>query len=437
MKKIGQLEVDKVAIKDLELHPQNAREGDIGAIMESLQAHGQFRAIVVQKSRMRVCAGNHTTQAAELLGWKTIAAHILDIDDDQALRILLADNQTSDMAHNDPKILTDLLESMIHTEYGLEGTGFTGEDLDDLLNEFQPELMDDLLEESEPNHDRLNKITRPGDIWLLGRHRLICGDSTDMTAYNNLLQEQLVDLVITDPPYNVSYEGGTEDKLTIQNDSMSEQDFKIFLSKAFGCIETYMKPGAPIYVFHGESAGADFRIQMTAGNLLLKQVLIWVKQQFVLGRQDYNWQHEPILYGWKEGAAHKWYGEFNKSTVLDEELNPETMTKDELVALINQIRETSTIVREDRPSRNGEHPTMKPVKLVARLMQNSSKSGDIILDPFGGSGSTLVAAEQLRRSARIIELDPSYCDVICNRYQGITGIAPIHEATGEEVSFVD
>jgi len=438
MKKIGKLELTRVKIGELNQHPLNPNQGDVGAIVESLEAHGYFRPVLVQKSTMNIIAGNHTVQACKIDGLTEIDVIIHDIDDDQALRIMLADNETANKAQNDPAILTDLLESLVRTEYGLEGTGFTGEDLDDLLNEFQPELMDDLLEESEPNHDRLNKITRPGDIWLLGRHRLICGDSTDMTAYNNLLQKQLVDLVITDPPYNVDYKGKTADSLTIQNDNMSDAEFALFLLAAYRAINDSMKPGAPIYVFHPPGNDADtFRACFKESGLLLKQGLVWAKQRFVLGRQDYNWQHESILYGWKEGAAHKWYGEFNKSTVLDEELNPETMTKDELVALINQIRETSTIVREDRPSRNGEHPTMKPVKLVARLMQNSSKSGDIILDPFGGSGSTLVAAEQLRRSARIIELDPSYCDVICNRYQGITGIAPIHEATGEEVSFVD
>jgi DNA modification methylase len=437
VKKIGNLELTRVKVKDLKQHPLNPNQGDVGAIVESLEAHGYFKPVLVQKSTMHIMAGNHTVQACEIEGLEEIDVILHDVDDDQALRIMLADNETAAKAHNDPAILTDLLESLVRTEYGLKGTGFTGEDLDDLIAEFEPELQPDTLEEAEPTKSNIEKITRHGDVWILGRHRLICGDSTTIDTYNRLLDGDPVDLVITDPPYNVAYQGGTEDKLTIQNDNMSPEDFELFLSRAFGCMETAMKPGAPIYVFHPDTGGETFRAALRESGLLLKQVLVWVKQQFVLGRQDYNWQHEPILYGWKAGAAHRWFGQFNKSTVIDNGLDPETMKKEDLVALIREIQETSTVIREDRPMRNGEHPTMKPVNLVARLMQNSSRSGDIVLDPFGGSGSTLIAAEQLRRAARLIELDPSYCDVICNRYQGITGNTPILEATGEEVSFVD
>jgi DNA modification methylase len=436
VKKITRLEAVDVPVGDLELHPHNARQGDIGAIMQSLEAHGQFRPIVVQKSRMRVIAGNHTLQAAQLVGMKTISAVLLDVDDDQALRILLADNQTGDQATNDPAILADLLEGLIHSDLGLEGTGFTGDDLDDLLVEFEPEIIIEDVKEVEPIQN-LPKITKPGDVWILGRHRLICGDSTTHEAYRDLLTNEQVDLIITDPPYNVAYQGGTDDKLTIQNDNMSNKDFHDFLAASFKQMEAAMKPGAPIYVFHADAAGQPFRETFSNSGLLLKQVLVWVKQQFVLSRQDYNWQHEPILYGWKEGAAHRWYGQFNKSTVIDDDLNPEGMTKDELVEMINQIKLLSTVIREDRPNRNGEHPTMKPVRLIARLMQNSSKPRNIVLDPFGGSGSTLMAAEQLNRQARLVELDPSYCDVICNRFQGHTDIVPVLEQTGEEVSFVE
>ena len=436
MKKIQKLEAVDVPIADLELHPHNARQGDVGAIMQSLSAHGQFRPIVVQKSRMRVIAGNHTTQAAQLIGMETISAVLLDVDDDQALRILLADNQTGDLATNDKSILADLLEGLIGSEFGLEGTGFTGDDLDDLLVEFEPETIIEDVKEVEPIQN-LPKITKPGDVWILGRHKLICGDSTTHETYRDLLTNEQVDLIITDPPYNVAYEGKTADGLTIQNDNMSNKDFHDFLAASFRQMEAAMKPGAPIYVFHAAIAGQHFIETFSNSGLLLKQVLVWVKQQFALGRQDYNWQHEPILYGWKEGAAHRWYGQFNKSTVIDDNLNPEGMTKDELVEMFNQIKLLSTVIREDRPNRNGEHPTMKPVRLIARLMQNSSKPRDIVLDPFGGSGSTLMAAEQLNRQARLVELDPSYCDVICNRFQGHTEIVPVLERTGEEVSFVE
>ena len=203
MKKIQKLEAVDVPIADLELHPHNARQGDVGAIMQSLEAHGQFRPIVVQKSRMRVIAGNHTTQAAQLIGMETISAVLLDVDDDQALRILLADNQTGDLATSDKSILADLLEGLIGSEFGLEGTGFTGDDLDDLLVEFEPETIIEDVKEVEPIQN-LPKITKPGDVWILGRHKLICGDSTTHETYRDLLTNEQVDLIFTDPPYNVA-----------------------------------------------------------------------------------------------------------------------------------------------------------------------------------------------------------------------------------------
>jgi len=436
MKKVDRLDIKRIKLSDTKQHPHNPRQGDVGAIVQSLEAHGQYVPIVVQASTMHIIKGNHTAQAARILGLDEIEAVILDVDDDQALRIMLADNQTGDLATNDKSILADLLESLIGSEFGLGGTGFTGDDLDELLVEFEPETIIEDIKEIEPIQN-LPKITKPGDIWILGRHKLICGDSTTHETYRDLLINEPVDLIITDPPYNVAYQGRTDDKLTIQNDNMSNKNFHDFLAASFRQMEAAMKPGAPIYVFHNDTASQQFRETLSNSGLLLKQVLVWVKQKIVPGRQDYNWQHEAILYGWKEGAAHRWYGQFNKSTVIDDDLNPEGMTKDELVDIFNQIKLLSTVIREDRPNRNGEHSTMKPVRLIARLMQNSSKPRDIVLDPFGGSGSTLMAAEQLNRQARLVELDPSYCDVICNRFEGVTGIVPILESTGEEVSFVD
>jgi len=436
MNQISNLKIMRVPVSDLNLHPHNARQGDVGAICQSLEAHGQYRPLVVQKSSNTVLAGNHTLQAASTLGWKEVDVTFVDVDDDQALRILLVDNRSNDLAAYDNGVLTDLLEHLVRSTDGLAGTGFDGSDLDDLLAEFEDKTGADVLED-EPRTPPTAPITRLGDLWQLGSHRLICGDSTDADTYKALLGNDKADLVVTDPPYNVAYEGGTADKLTIENDNMSAEQFAKFLNGFFKATAANMHDGAPIYCFHGESAGADFRQQLTEAGLLLKQVLIWVKDRFVLGRQDYNWQHEPILYGWKPGAAHRWYGDFNKSTVLDDDLDPATLKKDELVHLLTEIRMMSTVIREDRPQRNAEHPTMKPVRLVARLMTNSSKPRDIVLDPFGGSGTTLMAAQQLNRRARIIELDPRYCDVICNRYQGATGITPVLEATGEAIDFID
>lgn len=242
-------------------------------------------------------------------------------------------------------------------------------------------------------------------------------------------------MVFTDPPYNVSYQGGTNDKLTIMNDSMSDAEFDSFLLSAFKAMASGMKPGAAIYVCHADSYGTAFRRAFTGAGLLLKQVLVWVKNHFVMGRQDYQWAHEPILYGWKPGASHKWYGGRKKSTVIDAHLPLEVEALDDgyvlhlqtdidhvivkvpaFEVLHDENTAVDTVWRMNKPLRNGEHPTMKPIPLCARGITNSSKQGDIVLEPFGGSGSTLIACEQTGRVCRAMELDPVYCDVIVRRY---------------------
>jgi DNA modification methylase len=204
---------------------------------------------------------------------------------------------------------------------------------------------------------------------------------------------ETAELVLTDPPYNVDYEGATKDALKIMNDKMSDNQFYQFLHDFYSAALAVTKPGGAVYVFHADSEGANFRSAMKDSGWLLKQCLIWVKSALVLGRQDYQWKHEPILYGWKPGAAHRWYGGFSETTTIDYE----------------------------KPTRNGDHPTMKPVGLVAKLMVNSSKKDDPVLDCFGGSGTTLIAAEQTDRKAYLLELDPKYCDVIVRRWEEFTG----------------
>ena len=436
MKQTAKLKIERLKISALELHPQNARQGDVGAICQSLEAHGQYKPIVVQRSTMRVCAGNHTTQAAQALGWTEIDAVVLDVDDDQALRILLVDNRANDLATYDNSVLTDLLEHLVRSDYGLEGTGYDGDDLDEMIADQELEAAE--VEEDTPPTTPVTPVSKTGDVWVMGTHRLVVGDSTEADTYRSLLNDALVDLVITDPPYNVDYVGKTAEALTIKNDEMTAAKFKTFLEAFYAATRDSMKPGAPIYVFHPPGADGDvFRSTIRNSGLLFKQILIWIKQRFVLGRQDYNWQHEAIIYGWKPGAAHKWYGNFNKSTLLDDDVDPTTMRKDELVQLVQEIRMASDVIREDRPSKNIEHPTMKPVRLIARLVENSSKPGDVVLDPFGGSGSTLMACAQMNRHARLIELDPKYADVILKRFEQATKIKPILESTGKPHTFLD
>ena len=252
----------------------------------------------------------------------------------------------------------------------------------------------------------------------------MCGDSTDLNTIKTLMGGEEADLFITDPPYNVNYEGGTG--LKIQNDNMEDAQFQSFLRDAFTTANAVMKPGAAFYIWHADSEGYNFRHACKEVEWNVRQCLIWVKNTFVLGRQDYQWKHEPCLYGWKDGAAHYFIDDRKFSTVIEDEaeIEPQKMKKDELVALLERIlteKISTTVLYEQKPARNAEHPTMKPVRLIARLIKNSSRPNEKVLDLFGGSGSTLIAAQQLNRSCYMCELDEKYCDVIVDRWEKFTG----------------
>ena len=236
----------------------------------------------------------------------------------------------------------------------------------------------------------------------MGKHRVMCGSSTSIETVEALCAGQAVDMWLTDPPYNVAYTGKTKDALKIENDSMSDGDFRQFLADAYIAADAVMKAGAVFYIWHADLEGFNFRGAAMDAGWQVRQCLIWKKQTLVMGRQDYHWKHEPCLYGWKEGAGHLWAAD----------------------------RKQTTILEFDRPSRSGEHPTMKPVALFEYQMLNNTKGGDIILDSFGGSGTTLIAAEKNGRIARIMELDPKYVDVIVKRWQEFTGRKATLEATG-------
>lgn len=234
-----------------------------------------------------------------------------------------------------------------------------------------------------------------------------------------------IDLFLTDPPYNVDYTGGTKDQLKIENDDLDAGQFKTLLCQAFHAADAVMKPGAAFYIWHADSNGFIFRAAC-AEVWQVRQCLIWNKNSLVLGRQDYQWKHEPCLYGWKDGASHFFDETRSETTVIPdaEEINPKKLSKSELVELCKRLLENEqpcTVIDEDRPSRSSEHPTMKPIKLLARLIRNSSRPGELVLDTFGGSGSTLIACEQLKRSCCMMEIDPRYCDVIIDRWETFTG----------------
>jgi DNA modification methylase len=312
-----------------------------------------------------------------------------------------------------------------------DNVGYGEWDIDALLKDWDQDLLDEwgldlpemeYEEQKEVKEDDFNVPTtietdiQVGDIITIGPHRLICGDSTILETYSRLLEERTADLVVTDPPYNVDYQGGTG--LKIQNDNMSDAAFFRFLLDAMTAMNVHLRAGGAVYVWHADSEGLNFRRAFIEAGLDLKQCLVWVKNSLVLGRQDYQWRHEPCLYGWKPGAAHYFTGDRTNSTVIDDKLDLKKLSKAEMLTMLQDIfsdKVQTSVLYHDKPSRNTEHPTMKPVKLIANLIQNSSKPGQLVLDAFGGSGTTMIAAHQLGRRAALVELDPKYCQVIVDR----------------------
>lgn len=388
------LKVETFKISDLSTYHKNPRRGDVDAIAESLKARGQYRPIVVNigthaSHDYEILAGNHTYLAAKKLGWKTIQATTVDVDDDQAAQIVLADNRLADLGGYDDETLSALLSDVS----SLDGLGWSQDDVDELAAALEPERDDSEVEDVEVPDDAPQRVKR-GEIWVLGEHRLMCGDSTKPEDMRKLLGGGEADLWLTDPPYNVAIVGKAKKHLTIENDSWANDDeFVEFLRKAFVTALDVLKPGCAFYVWFAQTQAENFLAAADKAGMTIRQTLIWAKSTFSLGRQDYQWKHEPCLYGWKDGASHRWFSDRKQTTVLEFE----------------------------KPARNAEHPTMKPVPLMAYEIRNSSRVGDTVLDSFGGSGSTLMACEQTGRKCVTMELDPHYCDVILKRWEDYTG----------------
>jgi site-specific DNA-methyltransferase (adenine-specific) len=393
------------SIADLKFDHKNARKRTDSSrtlIQESLQRYGAARSIVIDEDN-RILAGNGTIEAAKALGLdklkvieaagdEIIAVKRTGLSEHEKVGLALADNRAAELSEWDAEMLHQLSE-----EHDLE-PWFEPEDLEELLKGAeQLEPSEGLTDPDEVPEPPAEPITKPGDLWILGNHRLLCGDSTDPLAMAKLTEDKPADLWLTDPPYNVSYEGKTKDALTIKNDSMSNDAFRQFLVDVYTTANCYLRPGASFYIWHADSEGFNFRGAAHDIGWKVRQCLVWVKSVMVMGRQDYQWKHEPCLYGWTEGAAHFWASDRKQTTVLE----------------------------FDKPRRNGEHPTMKPVDLFQYLMANSSKPGNTVLDSFGGSGTTLIAAERLGRKARLMELDPAYCDVIVKRWEDFTGLTAV------------
>jgi len=391
-----------VDIDSVKTHPKNVRQGDIGAISESLKTHGQYRPIVVDERTKLILAGNHTWKAAKALGWSEINAGFIETkDDDEALRILLTDNRTTDLASYDDEELAELLKQLSETDIGLEGTAFDGDDLDSLLKDLGHFEIPTDVDEIPENVPAISKL---GDVWLLGEHRVMCGDSTKQENVDRLMFEKKAVLFHTDPPYGVSYKGGRKKWETLKNDGESGDQLVQFLLDAFICAQSVCVDDASWYVWHASNTTAEFYFALKHLQKKPSAQIIWVKNVMSGGFGDYRGRHEPAVYC--SGGRSRWNAGRDQDTVWNVSREP-----------------------------NYQHPTQKPVELVSRALKNSSKEKDLVLDLFGGSGSTLIAAQETNRIAYLMELDPHYVDVICARYQKHTGNQPILEATGEPHDF--
>lgn len=377
-------EMQLISVAQLIPYQNNARthsKEQINKLRASIREFGFVNPVIIDRE-YNVIAGHGRIAAASEEGITEVPCVFVDhLTEAQKKAYILADNRMALDAGWNEDLLRVELEALEEMGYDLGLTGFDDKELAALFpaEEAKEDDFDVDAELQKPT------FTKTGDVWTLGRHRLVCGDATDPAVYAVLMDSTKANLVITDPPYNVNYEGSAG---KIKNDNMAGEKFYEFLLAAFKNMESVMAPDASIYVFHADTEGLNFRRAFADAGFYLSGCCIWKKQSLVLGRSPYQWQHEPVLYGWKKNGKHQWY----------------------------TGRKETTIWEFDKPKKNGDHPTMKPISLLAYPIGNSSMTNAIVLDPFGGSGSTLITCEQTDRICRTIELDEKFCDVIVNRY---------------------
>jgi site-specific DNA-methyltransferase (adenine-specific) len=410
--------------KRIELWPfERLRPYERNARTHSVEQVAQIAASIVEfgftnpilvDSHDGIIAGHGRLMAAQELGLKTVPVVVLDhLSERQRKAYILADNQLALNAAWDTDLLREELQDLAEQDFDLTLIGFSDDELADLLPDIEELPPEDADADAVPEPP-VDPVSKPGDVWLLGKHRVMCGDSTDPIAMERLMEDKPADLWLTDPPYNVALgmnESPEEakkrnrrtDGKVVKNDSMPDAAFRQFLVDVYTTANCFLRPGGVFCIWHADSEGYNFRGAAHDIGWKIRQCLIWKKSSLVMGRQDYQWMHEPCLYGWTDGSGH----------------------------YLSSDRKQTTVMDFAKPSRNGEHPTMKPVDLFEYQMANSSKPGDVVLDSFGGSGTTMIAAERLGRKARLMELDPAYCDVIVNRWQQFTGKTATLESTGE------
>lgn len=377
------MRLQTIKLKNIYPYEHNVRKNDnaVDSVIKSIEQCTYIAPIIVDENNV-ILAGHTRYKALKKLGHIECQCIVKDgLTEEQKKKYRLLDNKTSELSDWDFDLLSDELDGLdfgdLELDWGID-------------EEIEPQqVVEDDYQIEIPEEPK----SKLGQIYQLGQHRLMCGDSTKQEDIDKLMNGTKADMLLTDPPYNVAYQGGTKDKLTIKNDNMKSDEFKKFLVNAFTTANNVMKQGAVFYIWHSDSEGYNFRGACFDVGWKVRQCLIWNKNSMVMGRQDYQWKHEPCLYGWKDGASHLWAAD----------------------------RKQTTILEFKKPTRNAEHPTMKPIPLFDYQIKNNTRVGDIVLDQFGGSGTTIMACEQNGRTGYVMEFDPKYVDVIIDRWEKFTG----------------
>lgn len=401
MATIKPLQVTYRQTPELAPYARNARthsDEQVQQLVASIKEFGWTNPVLIDDEGSIIAGHGRVLAAQQMNIFEVPCIELGGLTEVQKRAYRLADNQLPLNAGWDVKLLQCELTDLKSEGFDIDLTGFDSGFLDELFAEKKGKTDPD---DAPPVMEI--PVSKTGDIWQLGTHRLMCGDATLPADVQALCEERQVDMWLTDPPYNVDYTGKTRAALKIKNDRQCNEDFRTFLNKAYVAADGVMKAGAVFYIWHADIETLNFRGAALDTGWQVRQCIIWNKLAWVIGRSDYHWQHEPCLYGWKGGAAHLWAGDRKQSTVID----------------------------CPRPVRNDDHPTMKPVDLFEPLIVNSTRGGDIILDTFAGAGVTLIAAEKTGRIARLIENDPRYVDVIIRRWQAFTGRIAIHVEMGK------
>ena len=451
------MQIKKIKVEELKPAQYNPRKklkpGDkeFEKLKKSIEEFGYVEPIILNTRTNTVVGGHQRLEVMKHLGYTEVDCVIVDLDEKKEKALNIALNKIS--GEWDNELLTDLLKEL--DQDGMASlTGFETSELDELFAGTEYNVSEDNFDVTEALEEIDNKpYTQSGDIWHIGKHKLLCGDSTDLNVVERLFQDnEQASLIVTDPPYNIDYGNSEQDRAkargkimenrSILNDNMDDESFYKFLFKFYETAYAIVKGGGAIYVFHSTKESVNFIEAMKDAGFKVSQTLVWAKDHFTLGRNDYQWQHEPILYGWKveDGKPHYFIHDRTMSTVIEEPRDISKMKKEELVDLLNKILENypSDIVRDAKPLRNAEHPTMKPITLCGKLIRNSSREREIVFDAFAGSGSTLMACEQLNRISYNTELSENYCDVIVKRFVKAFGDSEIYlERDGKEILFKD